>query len=124
MKPQRIVIGHIGGLQDPKAEAVKALCKRGAFVGFDRQGGPGDARNVPQVLALIEAGYADNLMFASDFSIAQQLKRSGGPGYAKTVTVFVPKLREAGVREEVLHSILVDNPRRFLSFVPKKPRKS
>ena len=124
VKPQHVVIGHIGGLQDPKAEAVKALCKRGAFVGYDRQGGPGDTRNIPQVLALIEAGYAGNLMFASDFSIAQQLKRNGGAGYAKTVTVFVPKLREAGVKEEVLHSILVDNPRRFLAFVPKNHRRS
>ena len=75
----------------------KEICKRGAFVGFDRQGGPGDARQIPMVMALIEAGYADNLLFASDFSSAAQLKRNGGAGYAKTVTVFVPKLREAGV---------------------------
>jgi predicted metal-dependent phosphotriesterase family hydrolase len=33
--------------------------------------------------------------------------------------VFLPKLREAGVSEETLHGILVDNPRRFLAFVPK-----
>lgn len=123
VNPSRVVIGHIGGLQDPKAEVVKALCKRGAFVGFDRQGGPGDARNVPQVLALLEAGYAANLMFASDLSSVQQLKHNGGPGYAKTLTVFVPKLRQAGVGEETLHGILVDNPRRFLAFVPKKPRR-
>jgi predicted metal-dependent phosphotriesterase family hydrolase len=28
-------------------------------------------------------------------------------------------LRERGVKEPTIHSILVDNPRRFLSFVPK-----
>jgi len=76
------------------------------------------------VLALIEAGYAGNLLFASDLSGAAQLKHNGGGGYAKTVTVFVPKLREAGVKEETLHHILVDNPRRFLAFVPKQPRKA
>ena len=76
------------------------------------------------VVKLIEEGYADNLMFSSDFSSANQLKRNGGPGYAKTVTVFVPKLRQAGVKEDVLHGILVDNPRRFLAFVPKTSRKS
>ena len=32
---------------------------------------------------------------------------------------FVPKLRDAGVKEATLHKILVDNPRRFLAFVPK-----
>jgi phosphotriesterase-related protein len=119
VKPDRVAIGHIGGLTDPKAETLKALCKRGAFVGFDRQGGPSDSAQLPAVMALLEAGYADNLLFSSDFSTAAALKRNGGPGYAKAVTVFAPKLREAGVPEHTLHSILVDNPRRFLAFVPK-----
>ena len=119
VQPQRIAIGHLGNLVDPKVEVQKAICKRGAFVGFDRQGGPGDARQVPMVLSLIDAGYADNLLFSSDLSTSNQLKRNGGTGYAKTVTVFVPKLRDAGVSEETLHSILVDNPRRLLAFVPK-----
>jgi phosphotriesterase-related protein len=120
VKPERVAIGHIGGLTDPKAEVLKAICKRGAFVGFDRQGGPSDSAQVPAIMALLEAGYADNLVFSSDFSFASDLKRRGGPGYAKTVTVFAPKLREAGVQESTLHSILVDNPRRFLAFVPKE----
>ena len=102
-----------------RAELQKAICKRGAFVGFDRQGGPSDSAQVPAIMALLDAGYADNLLFSSDFSFASDLKRNGGPGYAKTVTVFVPKLRQAGVQERTVHSILVDNPRRFLAFVPK-----
>jgi predicted metal-dependent phosphotriesterase family hydrolase len=32
---------------------------------------------------------------------------------------FVPKLRFAGVKETTIRKILVDNPRRFLAFVPK-----
>ena len=123
VKPQHVVIGHVGGLPDPKAEVAKEICKRGAFVGFDRQGGRGDAQQVPPVLALMEAGYAANLMFSSDLSSAAQLKRNHGGGYAKTVTIWGPKLREAGVAEDVLHGILVDNPRRFLAFVPKKARR-
>jgi phosphotriesterase-related protein len=123
VQPGRVAIGHVGGLNDPKVEVQKAICKRGAFIGFDRQGGAGDAAQVKMVLTLLEAGYANNLLFASDFSTGNQLKRNGGPGYAKTVTVFVPKLREAGVEERILTSILVDNPRRLLAFVPKKPRR-
>jgi len=34
--------------------------------------------------------------------------------------VFAPKLREAGVKEETVRGILVNNPRRFLTFVPKQ----
>jgi phosphotriesterase-related protein len=122
VRPERVAIGHLGGLADPGAEVPKAVCKRGAFVGFDRQGGPGDANQIPAVLALLEAGYADQLLFASDFSFASELKRTGGAGYAMTVTGFAPKLRKAGVSDAVLHGILVDNPRRLLAFVPRLPR--
>jgi phosphotriesterase-related protein len=121
VKSGRVAVGHVCGLNDGAAEVPKAISKRGAFVGFDRQGGAGDGTQVKMVMALLEAGYAENLLFSSDFaSGGSQLKHNGGPGYAKTVTVFVPKLREAGVDEKTLHRILVENPLRLLSFVPKR----
>jgi len=123
--PKRVVIGHLGNLVDPNVQVHRAVCKRGAFVGFDRQGGPGDTQQVPMVMALLEAGFADNLLFSSDFSSAAQLKRNNKEmGYAKTLTVFVPKLKAAGANDEVLRQIMVDNPRRFLAFVPKIKRKT
>jgi phosphotriesterase-related protein len=122
--PRRVAIGHLGNLVDPLVQVHKAVCRRGAFVGFDRQGGRGDAQQVPLVMALLEAGFADNLLFSSDFSNAALLKRNNqAMGYAKTLTVFVPKLRAAGANDEVLRQIMMDNPRRFLAFVPKKPRR-
>ena len=111
--PHHVVIGHLGNLVDPMVYVHKQICRRGAYVGFDRQGGNNDAQQVPMVMALIEAGFADHLMFSADAS----------SGYAKTITVFLPKLRAAGATDEVLHQIMVDNPRRFLAFVPKRPRK-
>ncbi len=119
VKPERIVIGHLGNLVDPEVKVQKEICKRGAFIGFDRQGGAGDARQVPMATALVEAGYAKNLMFSSDLSSPAQLKRNKGAGYAKTVTIWGKALRDAGMKEDTLHGILVDNPRRFLAFVPK-----
>jgi predicted metal-dependent phosphotriesterase family hydrolase len=113
VQPNRVVIGHLGNLVDTNVYVHKAICRRGAFVGFDRQGGNGDAQQVPMVMALIEAGFADHLMFSADAS----------RGYSKTLTVFVPKLKAAGASDDVLHRIMVDNPRRFLAFVPRKPRK-
>jgi phosphotriesterase-related protein len=122
VKPERVAVGHLGGIADPDAHVQKAICMRGAFVGFDRQGGPQDSDSLPPVMALLEAGYADKLLFSSDFSFASDLERSGGAGYAMAVTVFGPKLRKAGVTQSMLHAILVDNPRRFLAFVPKTRR--
>ena len=113
VKPDRIVIGHLGNLVDTNVYIQKTICRRGAFIGFDRQGGGGDAQVVPMVKTLVDAGFADHLMFSADAS----------SGYSKTMTVFLPKLKAAGVSDEVLHGIMVDNPRRFLAFVPKRPRK-
>ena len=113
VKPDRVVIGHLGNLVDPNVYVHKAICRRGAFVGFDRQGGNNDAQQVPMVMALIEAGFASHLMFSADAS----------SGYSKTMTVFLPKLKAAGASDQVLHQITVDNPRRFLAFVPKRARR-
>jgi phosphotriesterase-related protein len=124
VKPNRIVIGHLGNLVDTNVAVQKAICRRGAFIGFDRQGGPGDTQQVPMVMALLEAGFADHLMFSADISNAGQMKKNGGQGYAKTLTVFVPKLKAAGASDEVLRQIMVDNPRRFLACTPKVPRTS
>ena len=122
--PKHVVIGHLGNLADANTEIQRAIIRRGAFIGFDRQGGTGDATVVPMAISLINAGYADNLMFSSDLSSPREIKRNNpaGGGYAKTLTVFVPKLKAAGASEEVLHKIMYDNPRRFLAFVPKIKR--
>jgi phosphotriesterase-related protein len=111
--PERVVIGHLGNLVDPAVYVHKAICRRGAYVGFDRQGGNNDAQQVPLVMALLEAGFADRLLFSADAS----------RGYGKTLTAFVPKVKAAGASDEVLHKIMVDNSRRFLAVVPKRPRK-
>ena len=61
---------------------------------------------------------------SADSTPPPQLKANWGQGYGSVIAQFVPKLRYAGVKDATLHKILVDNPRRFLAFVPKKPRKS
>src|SRR5437016_249119 len=45
--PKHVVIGHLGNLVDANTEVHRAVCRRGAFIGFDRQGGPGDEQVVP-----------------------------------------------------------------------------
>jgi phosphotriesterase-related protein len=119
--PRRVCIGHLSDIRDdPKAETHKAIAKRGPFLGFDTVSHlPRLSPNVGMILAVLEAGYEDHVLLSHDGLSENLLKRSGGPGYSMLLTVFVPKLREAGVKEATLNKILVDNPRRFLAFVPK-----
>ena len=118
--PEHVAIGHLGGLDDPEAAVHARIAARGAFVGFDRLGGGPDAdgHKVPMIRALIEAGHVDRVLLASDFSSAVDIQRNGGPGYAKTITRFVPMLRDAGVTDDQIRTMTVDNPLRLLAFVP------
>jgi phosphotriesterase-related protein len=121
VKPNRVVIGHTCCLDDPEAEIIKQIARRGAWVGFDRmntieQFVP-DEKRVKMLVKLLDAGYVSQVLLASDFTGGRTLD---GPGYGRTKTVFAPKLAQAGVKEETIHTILYDNPRRFLAFVPKK----
>src|SRR5215510_5223207 len=119
VKPQRVAIGHTCCLDDPAADVIKQIAKRGAYVGFDRVTGGlvPDDKKVGMVLAFLEAGYGDRLLLSSDYNFTA--RSASRPGYGSTLIVFVPKLRAAGVKDETIRRITVDNPRRFLAFVPK-----
>jgi predicted metal-dependent phosphotriesterase family hydrolase len=109
--PRRVAIGHMDSLAGRNADIMSALARRGAFVGIDRIRGDakGDEDRVALILAFLQAGHVDHLLLSSD------TRRS----FTK-VAMFVQQLRKAGVSEEALHAVQVDNPRRFLAFVPKK----
>ena len=123
VKPQRVMIGHMGGTNDPTVP--KAVCSRGAYIGFDQI-----ARSYTQpqrleaqvrmIVTLIDVGYADHVLLGTDLAFKNETKHSGGAGYGGVLTVFVPMLRQAGVKDEMLNRILVGNPRRLLAFVPMK----
>jgi len=121
--PRRICIGHLADIRDdPKAETHKTIARRGAYVGFDTVGIPtglSDEAKVGMIVAVLEAGLEDRVLLSSDMAIEGLLKKNGGGGYSLVLTDFVPKLKAAGVKEATLHKILVDNPRRFLAFVPR-----
>src|SRR5436309_8471701 len=120
VKPDRVAIGHSCCLDDPAATVITQIGKRGAFVGFDRVTGGfvPDDKKVAMILKFLEAGLADRLLLSADYNFTA--KSAARPGYGTTVTTFVPKLRQAGVDEATIHRVVVDNPRRFLAFVPKR----
>ena len=60
------------------------------------------------------------LVVFHDYRLKPELCRSPGGRWLKGLA---PKLKAAGANDDVLHRIMVDNPRRFLAFVPKKARK-
>jgi phosphotriesterase-related protein len=121
VNPQKMIIGHLNDLQQPTAETLISLGKRGTYISFDHSGRPGDKRaseHVRMVMAVLDAGFEDRVLLSGDFINEMHLKRNGGPGFAMAIKNFVPQLRAAGVNDAVLKKITVDNPRRAIAFVP------
>jgi len=111
VKPSAVAIGHMDSLPGSNADMIKALAKRGAWVGIDRIRGEekGDENRVKLVMQFLEAGYVNQLLLSSD------TRRD-----FRKVERFATQLKAAGVKDADLQTIQVDNPRRFLAFVPKR----
>jgi predicted metal-dependent phosphotriesterase family hydrolase len=115
--PSRVIIGHTD--ENADIRQLIALARRGAYVQFDVIGKLHwllDNTRVDLLVKLADAGHVDRLLLGTDRNRVSELKVSGGPGYDHLLRNFVPKLREAGFDDAMVHQILVANPARILAF--------
>lgn len=116
-----VVIGHLNDIRDNPSAAPIAIAKRGAYLGFDHSGKPDDPRAdeyARTILAVLDAGFEDRVCLSSDFNGEKYLKKNGGPGIDMVLTTMLPRLKRAGASDATLHRIMVENPRRVLTFTP------
>ena len=119
----RVVMGHMA---NRPMEYLRQLFERGVYVEFDylAQAPITPEKNeqlVQRIADVIDAGFADQLLVSHDICTDPQLKVNGGGGYAYISTVVLPRLREKGYSDDTVDRILVDNPRRVLTFVEPMP---
>lgn len=120
----RVVIGHCGDSTD--LDYLMSVADRGSVLGMDRFGL--DTRlpfkeRVETVAALCARGYADRMVLAHDASCyidwypARELP-SLLPNwhYLHITRDVLPALRERGVTEDQITTMMIDNPRRILTF--------
>ena len=72
------------------------------------------------IVKLIKEGYGDKILISQDVCEKQQLKAYGGTGYSFILETFLPHLRTLGVSEDNINKIVVENPKRILTFVEPK----
>jgi phosphotriesterase-related protein len=115
--PERVILGHCSFYLDLSYH--HELIKRGAYLQFDIFGMKAYARDEPEVLrhvvSLILEGYADHILLSHDICARSQLKHYGGNGFDYIATNVIPRLKEARVGEEAIHTIVVENPKRVLA---------
>jgi len=67
-------------------------------------------------LKLIDQGYLDQILLSQDVCLKINLARYGGMGYTHILRNVVPMMKDAGISEQQIKAMLVDNPRRALAF--------
>jgi predicted metal-dependent phosphotriesterase family hydrolase len=117
----RVVIGHADS--NPSLDYHLAIVERGATVEFDFLGMSftplerhGEGRIVESICELLSRGRAGQILLSQDVCHDSQLTRYGGNGYVYLAETFLPRLRTAGVSDDEIHTMTVDNPRRLLTI--------
>jgi phosphotriesterase-related protein len=124
----RVQIAHTGDTDD--LDYIERVLERGVFIGMDRFGLelflPFE-RRIPTVLALLERGYAERMFLSADACVTidwysrEVDEQMIAAGLAKDWTMtmvpdrVLPALREGGATDEQLETMLVANPRRWLT---------
>ena len=116
----RVVIGHADSY--PSLDYHLAIVERGATVEFDFLGMSftplerhGEGRVVDSIRELLALGHVERVLLSQDVCHDSQLRRYGGNGYTYLADTFLPRLRAAGVSDDEIRTITVDNPRRLLT---------
>jgi phosphotriesterase-related protein len=113
-----VCIGHVDRLLEPDVHLE--LARRGVFLGYDcvskEQYAP-DAERVRFIVRLAEEGHSEQICLSGDLARRSYLKAWGGsPGYRYLLEGFLPRLERAGLDDELVRSLVVDNPARFLAW--------
>jgi len=77
---------------------------------------------VTALVELVKRGYVERLPVSHDVCTKMQLRAFGGWGYAHLSRHIEPRLRKAGLTNEQIATIRVDNPRRLLDVQEDRPR--
>jgi phosphotriesterase-related protein len=121
----RVIIGHSGDTED--IEYLTKLLERGSYIGMDRFGLdvylPTEKR-VAVVARLCEMGYAERMVLSQDAAVymdwfTPEVQKALGPKWSHfhILDDVLPALRQAGVSEEQIRTMTVENPRRIFEDV-------
>jgi phosphotriesterase-related protein len=124
----RVVLGHSDFLAGDLPYLTRLL-DRGVTVEFDLLGRPPvvtrtratDVEVAATIVALVKAGHADRLVLSHDICTKTSLKAYGGTGYSFIEELFLPYLKRHGVTDAQITAMVVENPKRLLTFAAPKP---
>jgi phosphotriesterase-related protein len=127
--PERTVISHIERTIFD-FDRLFRLADTGCIIEFDLFGQetsyyplnpqidmPNDAIRLRLIRALIERGHLDQIVISHDICFLTRLRSYGGHGYGHIFENAIPLMRLRDFTETEIQAIIVDTPRRLLTFV-------
>jgi phosphotriesterase-related protein len=126
LDPKRIMIGHMCG--NPSLHYQKDVLSKGVNIAFDRFGIEiflSDAVRIKTLVALLGEGFAENIMLSQDY-VGASFGRGGiwpeymlphvtNWSYAHIFHTIIPALKQVGISDQQIGTMMVDNPRRLLA---------
>ena len=126
--PAKVQIAHTGDTDD--LDYIEGLLEKGVWVGLDRYGLdlflPYDKRQATAKELILERGYADRIFLSADsvattdWFPANVIEQLIAAGAANDWTIRIvpekvlPELKERGMTEDQLTTMLEENPKRWL----------
>ncbi|MCK4239999.1 MAG: hypothetical protein KAX30_00110 [Candidatus Atribacteria bacterium] len=77
---------------------------------------PSDAGRIRQIIQLIEEGYLKQILISHDVWNKAMLRCLGGGGYSHILTTVIPFMKQKGITEKQIRSLVIENPREVLRF--------
>jgi phosphotriesterase-related protein len=114
--PNRIVIGHISGSADIKYHLT--IIEKGVSIAFDRLGlpiYPYEDMPIACIVGLIGIGKQARIMMSHDNIWYFLGKNFINPSPTYIFDHVVPKLKKAGITDEKIDTIMIDNPRNLFA---------
>jgi len=78
---------------------------------------PNDTQRIYEVRQLIEEGYLEQILFSHDICAKSRRVGYGGWGLPHILNYAVPMMVQRGITRKQIDTIMVENPKRLLSFV-------
>lgn len=111
-----VLIGHLDRADE---DLLLDAAQYGCFLGIDKISytwQKTDERRADFVRFAVDRGFGSQMIMSSDVARKARLKHFGGQSYSTTWLNFVPLLRERGIAEATIESILNENPNRLLRW--------
>jgi len=124
----RVIMSHCDrAVREPKNRLE--LAKTGCTIEYDlfgREGYyptrlrvldvPNDHQRINELIDLVDKGYQNQILISHDNWTKSSLCCYGGWGYAHILRDVVPVMRMKGFSQELIDKMLIDNPKRLLTF--------